>query len=72
LHKNFFPEPWQVALVVEPYSSLGGFFIRQPDGDLDPKQYFGFYETDALGENSIARWQNLWKIENGSIESKGG
>lgn len=72
LHKNFFPEPWQVALVVEPYSSLGGFFIRQPDGDLDPTHYFGFYETDGAKGNSIARWQNLWKIENGFNESKGG
>ena len=69
LHKNFFPEPWQVALVVEPYSSLGGFFIRQPDGDLDSARYFGFYETDGSDGSSIARWQNLWKIENGS---KGG
>ena len=66
LHKNFFPEPWQVALVVEPYSSLGGFFIRQQDGGLNPNQYFGFYETDAVDGSSIARWQNLWKIENGS------
>jgi hypothetical protein len=69
LHKNFFPEPWQVALVVEPYSSLGGFFIRQPDGYLNPTRYFGFYETDAAYGGSIARWQNLWKVENGS---KGG
>ena len=29
LHNNFFPEPWQVALVVEPISAIGGFFIRQ-------------------------------------------
>ena len=69
LHNNFFPEPWQVALVVEPYSSLGGFFIRQPDGNLDPHRYFGFYETDGANGSSIARWQNLLQIENGS---KGG
>ena len=25
LHKNFFPKPWQVALVVEPFTSAGGF-----------------------------------------------
>ena len=66
LHKNFFPEPWQVALVVEPYSSLGGFFIRQPDGGLDPKHYFGFYEVDGASGSSIVRWQNLWQIEDGS------
>jgi proteasome lid subunit RPN8/RPN11 len=69
LHKNFFPELWQVALVVEPHSSLGGFFIRQPDGDLDPKRYFGFYEVGGASGNSIVRWQNLWQILDGS---KGG
>ena len=63
LHKNFFPEHWQVALVVEPYTSLGGFFIRQPDGELDPNRYFGFYEVDGSSGSSIVRWQNLWQIE---------
>jgi proteasome lid subunit RPN8/RPN11 len=69
LHKNFFPEPWQVALVVEPYTSLGGFFIRQPDGALDPTRYFGFYEVDGTDGRSIVHWQNLWQVGNGS---KGG
>ncbi len=64
LHNNFFPEPWQVALVVEPYSSLGGFFIRQPDGKLNSKRYFGFYEVDGANGSSIARWQNLLQVEN--------
>ncbi|MBN1303688.1 MAG: hypothetical protein JXA13_04570 [Anaerolineales bacterium] len=66
LHSNFFPEPWQVALVVEPYSSLGGFFIRQRDGELDPHRYFGFYEADGANGGSIARWKNLSRVENGS------
>lgn len=65
LHKNFFPEPWQVALVVEPYSSLGGFFIRQPNGYLDPARYFGFYESDGISGQSIVRWHNLWQVKDG-------
>ena len=72
LHKNFFPEPWQVALVVEPYSSLGGFFIRQPDGGLDPHHYFGFYEVDGGSGDSIVRWQNLWQIKEDGSNHKGG
>jgi proteasome lid subunit RPN8/RPN11 len=56
LHHNFFPEPWQVALVVEPFSSVAGFFIRQADGIFDPTR-------------SIVRWQNLQKVE---AESEGG
>ncbi len=69
LHHNFFPEPWQVALVVEPFSSVAGFFIRQADGVFDPSRYFGFYEMDGAGGRSIVRWQNLQKVEG---ESEGG
>ena len=69
LHHNFFPEPWQVALVVEPFSSVAGFFIRQADGIFDPSRYFGFYEMDGSNGRSIVRWQNLQKAEG---ESEGG
>ena len=63
LHSHFFPEPWQVALVVEPFSSIAGFFIRQHDGNLDPTRYFGFYEMDAAEGHSIVRWHNLTQGE---------
>jgi len=69
LHSNFFPEPWQVALVVEPFSSVAGFFIRQTDGVFDPSRYFGFYELDGAPGRSIVRWQNLQKVE---TEPEGG
>jgi proteasome lid subunit RPN8/RPN11 len=59
LHDHFFPEPWQVALVVEPYSCLGGFFIRQKDGVLDPSRYFGFQEMNGCLGHTTIRWQNL-------------
>ena len=69
LHNNFFPEPWQVALVVEPFSSVAGFFIRQTNGTFDPARYFGFYELDGTSGQSIVRWKNLQKVDN---ESNGG
>ena len=69
LHHNFFSEPWQVALVVEPFSSVAGFFIRQADGIFDPTRYFGFYEMDGANGRSIVRWQNFVKAE---AESEGG
>ena len=59
LHQHFFPEAWQVALVIDPYSSTGGFFIRQADGALDPACYFGFYELDGNSGQSLVRWSNL-------------
>jgi proteasome lid subunit RPN8/RPN11 len=59
LHQNFFPEPWQVALVIEPHTSTGGFFIRQPDGSLNQHRYFGFYELTNRNRKSVVFWQNL-------------
>jgi proteasome lid subunit RPN8/RPN11 len=59
LHQNFFPEIWQVALVVEPFSKTGGFFIRQANGRLDPRGYYGFYELMGKKKRSVVHWNNL-------------
>ena len=59
LHDHFFPEPWQVALVIEPHMAVGGFFVRQPDGRLDPRRYFGFYELIPVDRGSVVYWSNL-------------
>jgi proteasome lid subunit RPN8/RPN11 len=66
LHDHFFPEAWQVALVMEPYACLGGFFIRQNGGVLDPSRYFGFYEMNGRLGHSTIRWQNLSPSRNES------
>ncbi len=58
LHKHFFPEPWQVALVIEPHSAAGGIFIRQQNGHFDPSRYFGFYELDGNFGQSMVFWKN--------------
>ena len=63
LHNNFFPEPWQVALVVEPVKATGGFFIRQKNSLLDPTRYFGFYELDGNYGRSMVYWNNLTQFE---------
>jgi proteasome lid subunit RPN8/RPN11 len=37
IYKRFFPEPWQVALVLKPHTFLptrAGFFFRAPDGGV--------------------------------------
>jgi len=69
LHNNFFPEPWQVALVVEPHASTAGFFIRRDDGLLDPTRYFGFYELNGNLGRSMVAWNNLQSTEE---ETEGG
>jgi proteasome lid subunit RPN8/RPN11 len=59
LHNHFFPEPWQVALVIEPHTSVGGFFIRQEGGHLDPRLYFGFSEILSEECESVMQWNNM-------------
>ena len=59
LHMNFFSKSWQVALVVEPYTSAGGFFIRQKNGELDTRSYFGFHELLSKEKKSKVFWKNL-------------
>jgi proteasome lid subunit RPN8/RPN11 len=59
LHEHFFPNPWQVALVIEPHTSIGGFFVRDDEGQLDPRRYTGFYELAKQGRASVMRWGNL-------------
>jgi len=63
LHRNFFREPWQVALVVEPYREHGGFFCWQPEQQFDPRCYVGFYELADLQEESVVDWINLEPVE---------
>lgn len=59
LHKYFFPQPWQVALVIEPHSITAGFFIRDDEGLLDPQSYFGFYELMGSKKRSVVHWVNM-------------
>jgi proteasome lid subunit RPN8/RPN11 len=59
LHKHFFPEPWQVALVIEPHTQIGGFFVRDADGNLDPHRYHGFLEIVGDSGKSLVYWKNL-------------
>lgn len=58
LHEHFFPQPWQIALVVEPHSRQGGLFVRK-DGELSPRRYSGFYELHSSSMDSVVDWTNL-------------
>lgn len=60
LHSNFFPNPWQVALVIEPHSRAAGFFITKENGRLDPRYYYGFHEIHNGTDRSVVHWQNLY------------
>jgi proteasome lid subunit RPN8/RPN11 len=59
LHEHFFPEPWQVAVVIDPLATEGGVFVRTPEGSLDPQRYFGFCELTDSGRRTVVHWKNL-------------
>ena len=59
LHNSFFPHPWQVALVMEPHANLAGFFVRDREGNLDGRHYFGFHELAIEQKRSVVHWTNL-------------
>ncbi len=59
LHNHFFPHPYQVALVIEPHSRKAGFFIRDRDGKLEGRYYYGFHELAGQNSRSVVRWRNL-------------
>jgi len=60
LHTHFFPEPWHVALVIDPIANRAGFFRYRNGGSLDPRHYGGFYElVEAGNKRSVVRWGNL-------------
>jgi proteasome lid subunit RPN8/RPN11 len=56
LHRNFFSEPWQVALVLEPDKHLGGFFVNSGNR-LAPAA--GFYELFDTHPHSVITWRNI-------------
>ncbi len=59
LHRHFFSDPIQVALVIDPFYSNAGFFCWQDGQTLDPKNYIGFYELSDVNDHSIVEWENL-------------
>jgi len=59
LHEHFFPYHWQVALVVDPHSYAGGFFVRDRKKALDSSRYVGFYELLNRKGESVVDWRNL-------------
>jgi len=53
-----FPEPWMVALVLEPEKHLGGFFCSR-DGRVKPTTPVNFFELlERNSRESVIEWKN--------------
>ena len=62
IHDNFFKEPWHVALVIDPKSEQGGFFIWN-QGQISQ-------ETDCFDLDEIFRSSKESVIQPSAIQSK--
>jgi proteasome lid subunit RPN8/RPN11 len=51
IHKRYFPEPWQIALVLKPHTfepMRGGFFFREADGSIRGTASYQEFVVDTL------------------------
>jgi proteasome lid subunit RPN8/RPN11 len=51
IHKRYFPEPWQLALVLKPHTfepTRGGFFFREADGSIRGAASYQEFLLDPL------------------------
>lgn len=51
IHRRFFPEPWQIALVMKPHTFQPvriSFFFREPDGSIRASAAYGEIVLEAL------------------------
>ena len=58
-----FPEPWMVALVLEPEKHLGGFFCSR-DGRVKPNSPVDFFELlERNSRDSVIAWENYKALD---------
>ena len=58
IHNRFFPEPWQVALVVKPHTMepmRGGFFFRGPGGIIHTGSSYREFPIEPLPMQQVPR-----------------
>jgi len=51
IHRHYFPEPWQVALVLRPHTfqpTRGGFFFRERDGSIRASASYREFALEPL------------------------
>jgi hypothetical protein len=57
-------------LVIEPHTNVAGFFIRDKDGNLDGRHYFGFHELANEQKRSVVHWENMQEGFTESLAAK--
>jgi len=58
IHQRFFPEPWQVALVIKPHTfepARGGFFFREADGSIRGAASYQEFSLEPLPVRPVPR-----------------
>lgn len=65
VHRNFFRQPWQVAMVIDPRQDLGGFFVWSGGDLLDPQKPHQLFRTADLEEEHTGERRGRVRIKLG-------
>jgi proteasome lid subunit RPN8/RPN11 len=69
IHRNFFRQEWQVALVVDPHQDAGGFFVWAGEDILDPQQPHQLFKVADLEDENLEAPRTRIRIKLGEYTS---
>ncbi len=67
IHRNFFTEPWQVALVIDPQQQAAGFFVWSDDDILDPQRPHRLFRIAEPDEGADSERRARVRIKLGEV-----
>jgi len=67
IHRNFFRQPWQVALVIDPHKHAAGFFVWGDKDVLDPQEPHQMFRIADLDEEKSVDQRAKVRIKLGEI-----
>lgn len=65
IHRNFFRQPWQVALVVDPQQKAAGFFVWSGEDLLDPQHPYQLFRVAELEDERTSSPRHRVRIKLG-------
>jgi hypothetical protein len=65
IHRNFFRQPWQVALVVDPQQKAAGFFVWSGDDLLEPQRPYQLFRVAELEDERMKSPRHRVRIKLG-------
>lgn len=67
IHRHFFRQPWQVALVIDPHIHAAGFFVWGEKDIIDPQEPHQLFRIADLDEEKSVEQRGRVRIKLGEI-----